>query len=354
MPDTSSRFDADDVLYVAHKWRSLLNSPDATDADRARFEAWIDADPRHADVFGQAVTFWEAFGHVSQSDLDPETLKPVVRERIAHFVGAVAAVAATPAVRVARAAAVGLVIVGAVVLNGVGAPRMAAAPVVAAYSTAKGAVKSVALNDGSTITMGPETSLEATYSANARRIRLTTGAAYFDVARDAARPFSVEAGDLEVVALGTAFDVRGGDRVWRVAVAEGAVDVAYPPATDGATDETLGAQATSRNLSAGEQIAATRTRGLSEVSPIAPVDVGAWRSGRLFYDGASLREVVSDLNRYSETPIMIDDGGEGIADLRLRGGFRADDIDGLLNATAFIHPVTIDRSDPDVVVIRAR
>ncbi len=40
-----------------------------------------------------------------------------------------------------------------------------------------------------------------------RTVRLLRGRAFFDVARDPDRPFTVEAGDARVTALGTAFAV---------------------------------------------------------------------------------------------------------------------------------------------------
>src|SRR5690349_20668988 len=52
------------------------------------------------------------------------------------------------------------------------------------------------------------TLLEVDFSAKSRAVRLIAGEALFQVAKDAARPFVVAAGDARVRAIGTAFNVR--------------------------------------------------------------------------------------------------------------------------------------------------
>lgn len=109
-----------------------------------------------------------------------------------------------------------------------------------------------------------------------------------------------------------------------------------------------------RNLTAGPEIAATQQQGLRTVEAIDAGKVGAWRQGRLVYLGATVAELVADANRYSAVPIEIAADSMAVADLQIRGAFVGRDVDRLLATLADIQPVSIDRTDPDRIVIRAR
>jgi transmembrane sensor len=92
---------------------------------------------------------------------------------------------------------------------------------------AGGTSAAVALEDGSEIVAAPGARLERTStSADEVRVALRDGSATFEVARNPARTFVVEANDVEVRVVGTRFVVRrelGG--VVEVRVERGAVDV---------------------------------------------------------------------------------------------------------------------------------
>lgn len=71
----------------------------------------------------------------------------------------------------------------------------------------------VILPDGSTVQLGPGSKL--TYPskfATAKRIVKLSGQAFFDVAKDKSKPFIVHSKDMEVTALGTAFEVFNYDQ----------------------------------------------------------------------------------------------------------------------------------------------
>ena len=56
-----------------------------------------------------------------------------------------------------------------------------------------------------------------------RRVKLDQGEAFFDVSKDAARPFVVDIADKRVIAVGTQFSVRRDNNNIRVLVTEGRV-----------------------------------------------------------------------------------------------------------------------------------
>src|SRR5262249_55156254 len=80
------------------------------------------------------------------------------------------------------------------------------------FTTAVGERSTVALSDGSSVVLDTQSRIDVAYSPDQRRVRLTSGQAWFQVAHNAGWPFVVEAGDRRITALGTAFDVRLGNR----------------------------------------------------------------------------------------------------------------------------------------------
>src|SRR4029077_19161785 len=81
------------------------------------------------------------------------------------------------------------------------------------------------LADGSKVTLNTASAVHADYTGPERRVTLVRGEAFFDVAKDHTRPFVVSAGSRNVIAVGTAFDVRLQDRRVRVTLVEGKVRV---------------------------------------------------------------------------------------------------------------------------------
>lgn len=82
------------------------------------------------------------------------------------------------------------------------------APVVYIASSGLRSMQNVTLADGSTVNLGPNSRLvyPAAFTGARREVELD-GQAFFDVAKDPARPFVVKNNDMRITALGTAFEV---------------------------------------------------------------------------------------------------------------------------------------------------
>jgi transmembrane sensor len=83
-----------------------------------------------------------------------------------------------------------------------------AQPDTLAFQTSAGERRAFDLPDGSRITLDADSVLNVQMLPDRRSLQLARGEAYFEVAKDAARPFLVRAGGAVVRAVGTAFDVR--------------------------------------------------------------------------------------------------------------------------------------------------
>lgn len=341
------------ALRKAHDWRVLINGPDATDADRKAFEMWRTADPLHVDMYDYAVTFHQALGSLEAQDLDKDVLRPTLRE---YFAALYDGFFDLFALKRARIGVLGSVLASValaiflIVNPNREAPTSVKPPVIARYETAVGETRAITLADGTIMTLGAASAVETSYSDANRNAMVLAGVAFFDVAKAPSRPFLVKAGDLKAQVIGTEFNVSLSGEAVRVAVVEGEVKVSYPLILNDEPSSFL----TSKNLTAGQQIAATSSEGLKDVKTVDVSAVGAWRENKLLYNGARLSELIADANRYSDVPLVISGDLKQVKDYRVRGAFNARDIDGMLETLVDIYPIMIDRSQSDLIRIVVR
>ncbi|MGH8185609.1 MAG: FecR family protein, partial [Steroidobacteraceae bacterium] len=138
-----------------------------------------------------------------------------------------------------------------------------------------------------------------------RRIVMHRGEASFQVVHDQERPFVVHADDVQVRAVGTAFTVRLQPDDVEVIVTEGVVEVIRDGRASRHTAERV-----ARNE---EVVVATAEESVDEPLRVAALSEGevarklSWQDGKLIFQGEELARAVAEVNRYSSTPVVIDD-----------------------------------------------
>ena len=215
-----------------------------------------------------------------------------------------------------------------------------AAPAETTYRTRVGEQATIELADGSQVALNTDSTVRVAYSGSARRVILDHGQAFFTVARDAGRPFTVQADGRVVTALGTAFDVRiQKDRV-QVALLEGKVSVS--PGGN--------AQQGTVTLRPNDLLIADKN-ALEIVRLANPTSLTAWREGLLIFQNDELRSAVAEMNRYSATRIVLND--ETVARLRVSGTFRIGQTTAFLEALRGMFPVHAVKRGADEIVLVA-
>ncbi|MEM9629843.1 MAG: FecR family protein [Pseudomonadota bacterium] len=164
----------------------------------------------------------------------------------------------------------------------------------------------IELEDGSTIHLNASSAVAFDYSEQGRTVRLLKGEALFEVAKDPTRPFTVEAGDTVVTALGTAFDIRLGSDETDVTVTHNAVLVEFEDP-----------QISPVRLQEGERISYDVNGRLSEVTKADANAVLAWQSGLLVLDNAPLSYVIEELERRFYGRIVV--ANEDLANRKISG-----------------------------------
>ncbi len=215
------------------------------------------------------------------------------------------------------------------------------------FTTRTGEQIEITLSDGSHVWLGPKSRLLVNFDEARRGIQLTTGEAFFSVKKDVRRPFIVGSAGGEIVAVGTAFNVRASDDQVTVAVAEGVVAVT-PRAQSAAP------AAASVRVASGQQLtfmAEQPIKALAIVESPTPGERGRWRDGVLVYRNEPLHEVVRDVVRYSDIQIEIADATVG--KMRYSGVIYDDAVREWVSALPESFPVTVV-SDGTREIIKAR
>lgn len=166
------------------------------------------------------------------------------------------------------------------------------------YQSGIGEIVPIELPDGSLVTLNAQSSLR--YSSDfgkSDRCVALDGEAFFDVTSDARKPFKIRSGELDVIVLGTSFDVKNymGDEKLSVTVGTGKVKIGY-----NGDDLNL-------NLTAGERMVLDTQKGTLSRGPVESEKEFSWMSGKLVFDRQTMSEVVRMINRYYDSRITLCD-----------------------------------------------
>jgi transmembrane sensor len=304
------------------EWLALLHSGEATDADRARFDAWLRADPRHRYAYELLQVVWTDISkrrNLTDRAPVPRSHAPSIAQQALPWAAAAAVIGFAIFVEQFRYETFP------------GSAAGTAAEFSQDYATQLGEVRAIRLPDGSSLTLGAYSRAGVKLVANERRVTLDRGEAYFEVASDAARPFFVDAQTAAVRVLGTRFDVRLGSGHVRISVDEGAVAVNDRPAS----------------VNGGQRIDVLPNGSLTEPMAIDEGATGAWREGRLVYQGAPLSEVVADLSRYRGTVTL---KSPAAGELRVTAGLSVEQIDQFVDRLPEILPVRVTRTAETITI----
>ncbi len=167
-------------------------------------------------------------------------------------------------------------------------------------ATAAGEIRRAPLADGSRVTLDTRSRLIVRYEPATRLVVLESGEALFEVAKNTKRPFVVQAGNVRVRAVGTAFVVRraSGDDV-EVTVTEGTVDVWRQTTSP---EPAVRLRAGSRTLATSKEIAAPAPLNSAKLE-----EAVAWTSGVIDLKGQTLGEAAAEFNRHNREVVVIAD-----------------------------------------------
>jgi transmembrane sensor len=259
--------DFEDLKREASAWLVRITSGNATTDDADALKRWRSISPSHNQAFDETVLLWRNMGRATIPDR-----RHRLSRRSVILSGSVAASAA---------------------VVGVGLSNLGYLPSLTAltsdYATAVGQQRAFDLPDGSRATLDGDTALSLAYSAAERRLELASGAAVFEVAEDAVRPFVVTAAAGETMTFGRSFSIQHGSDDVVLECLDGLLDVRCRGTVALRTGETV----------------AYSAAGLGERSILDLETASSWRKGLLIFHNRSLENVVADVNRHRRGKVII-------------------------------------------------
>ncbi|MEN2786922.1 FecR family protein [Sphingomonas qilianensis] len=308
----------------AAQWDAKLRGARTSPHDRQAFAAWLDTHPENRAAHGRLQSALATLrAHADQdllSALREEARGNVQRAARRRF-----------ALLVASAAAVLLLCIGITMRFDRGVATAEGPVTETMLATAATQRTKVTLADRSVITLDAGTQLTVRLGATRREVKLLSGRALFEVAKDPQRPFIVMAKGRTITALGTRFDVSLSSRELRVTLAEGAV--AVRPARQRAGIE--------------QQILKPRQQFIERIGAAGPtlrfIDADralSWTAGKVYFEDEPLAIAVEEMNRNASVEIVVDPTA---ANLRINGMFRTSNQTGFLEALELTLPVEVRR-----------
>lgn len=327
-----------EVEEQAAAWLIKRDSGRWTEADQQALDAWLDAATAHTVAFIRLESAWQRTGQLKA--LGAGTPRGVVPSPDDWQLSAVfknpsedsnSASRVSPGLfhraRWALAASVVLA-----VMIGVWYVRSSES----SYRTPLGGVASVPMTDGSTITLNTDSEVRIALDEHKRRVRLDHGEAFFQVAKDASRPFIVGVDGTRVIAVGTAFSVRRDHDEVRVVVTEGEVKI---ESDDRGTV----------HVPAGNRARSRRDGTTVEQQGASDLDAAlSWRTGFLVFRETPLVEAVAEFNRYNSRKIEVAD--DAVGNIRLSGKFRSTQHDAFIRLLEAGFPVRVQQTGDRIIL----
>ncbi|TDF82400.1 FecR domain-containing protein [Pseudomonas sp. H9] len=290
-------------------WFARLHNDADDHPERAHFDAWLAADPRHAAEYQALQELWGDFSSTSRTQALAQAMEHShqhQRQRRRLLQGGVLAVVLTLG-------------------SAFGWHSHRYGPLDLNLQTAIGERHVQHLRDGTELTLDADTHLHLHYTPQQRLVELLRGEAIFAVARQPQRPFIIDSGLARVRVLGTRFVVnRLPDRL-RVSVDHGKVQV-----------DSLSRPGESLVLEAGE-VAEVSADGRLQRLQRAASDAFSFQHGSLVFDQADLAEVAASLSRYRQQPVQ---AGVGKSP-RVSAVVQLADVDSFLQSLPQVVPVRL-------------
>ncbi|MCP1464010.1 FecR family protein [Pseudomonas sp. S3E17] len=308
---------SEQIIQQAANWLTRLHDEEVSEAERQAFNAWCQADPRHAVAIERMRSLW--------GSLDTLPAQPARLALNRAF-----------APRRARGAQV-MGVLGIVLCGWLSLEHL---PVwMADQRTGVGERRQIALEDGSQLQLNSNSAVDVKFDGHQRVIELLQGELWVDVAKDAQRPFVVRTDQGTATALGTRYLVkRAPDGTTVVTVIESTV------AVKGDSSEGVKVAAGQRSILDHGRAQPPQASGNT--------DPDAWTRGLLKVNDQPLSEVLQTLASYRHGLVRFD--AQALQNLRVTGVFKLDDTAAALSTLADNLPIQVEYFTDLLVVVKPR
>ena len=329
----------------ARAWVIRLDGARPSQQDINEFREWLNRSPMHKHIFKRIADVWVGMDGLAGryfSVLETATAIPEQRSIKSRFKPIFITLATAVAV---------LIVVAGLYLN---KENLHAGQYNADYATVTGEIRKVDLPDGSEIQLNTGSKVNIDYENNVRNVYLMKGEAHFRVEHDTAKPFIVYAGKYAVKAVGTAFNIFLQDGSLDLTVTHGRVEVsslkeAVLPGHNPSLPKNMNQESLVPFVE-GQHV--VMDQEIEMVQKLTPDDIRkklSWRDGLLVFDAEKLEDVVSRINRYIPSKIVISD--PALADIKFGGHFKVGEINTILSVLEEQFGIRVERTNNNLIYL---
>ncbi|MDN5211243.1 FecR domain-containing protein [Fulvivirgaceae bacterium BMA12] len=212
----------------------------------------------------------------------------------------------------------------------------------------RGQKSQISLPDGTVLWLNSESSI--TYPEkfkHGQRLVTLKGEAFFEVAKEQKRPFVVQINDLDVVALGTSFNIRAFPENQNVAVSlvTGRVLIKENISSTGINAPHF----EDLILIPGEKILYDLQDFSIEKSYYDLKTDIAWKNGTIYFDNASYQEVKAKLERWFNVEFKLKNKSD--KKWNYSGEFTGESLDRILARIGFVEGFEFEKKDNEIIII---
>lgn len=327
------------ALEAASIWFARLMADDVSESARAGFIVWLSESDANKSAYEDVCATWgevDGLDEAVLAELSAKALPQTVDAENDRTTGFKWLASSLAAAAVLIAAFVGMPLLNTSMLN----TAQVEAPVEYAYTTAHGETRTVTLADGSEITLNTDTTIRTVFSDGTRKVTLERGEAFFDVARDETRPFTVGFGAGQVKVLGTRFNVYRKETGTQIFVEHGRVEVGSASTSD------------TRVLTVNQGVNLNHDGVLDAATAFDLEQAIAWKNGNFDFRNTKLSDMVTQINRYARLDVIIED--EAVKNLEIDGAFAINRIPELLTTLELVLLVDVEVQSDGKRLIVAR
>lgn len=297
------------TINQAAKWYARLQSPDCSQAEVRDFQLWLEKNPLNAQAYESVRS---AAQLISDRWASNPRMAALSKDALKVDAGKPKALGPFFSTKQLRSLAAVFAFLGIfVVLSLSNSPGLDNAIQPQVYANNGVVRQRVDLNDGSVIYLDVSTKVNVTFSKDKRLVELKQGRAFFEVAHDPGRPFSVTAMASSVVALGTRFQVEVNPSAVNVILTEGSVAVTGDNASHHWREV----------LIPGEKLSIVEASNSAIKTNVDTELLTGWTKGQLNFEGMPLVDVLEEVNRYSRIKVVL--GDDTLASIPISGNFIA-------------------------------
>lgn len=231
---------------------------------------------------------------------------------------------------------------GAIVFNNSSADAVSETPVYSEIYIPYGQKFNIHLTDGTKVWLNSGSRLKFAQNLNrtmGNRLVFLEGEAYFDVAKNASRPFIVKTGNLDVQVLGTKFNVSSykNDKQIATTLVEGSVKVLN---NENPSEQLL--------LAPSQQATFKKQVGQLSKKQVDTTLYTAWMDNRIIVNGLSFPEILERLERFYN--VDIENATQSLNHNIYKGEFENTDLESVLGIMAISTPFNFKIEANEIII----